>query len=323
MRIARSLEETAQFGPTAVTIGNFDGVHVGHARLLQEVVRAAQAKGVEPAVLTFDPHPATIVTPGRVTRLLSTQAERCSLMARAGIEYVLIQPFTAAVAQWPPEQFAERVLAKSLHARVVVVGENFRFGHKQAGDTRILTELGQRYGFEVCVVPPVVLRGHTVSSSEIRRAVDAGQISLAGRLLGRPFVLAGEVVSGHGVGAKQTVPTLNLKTPAQVLPRGGVYITRTTQESDDTRHWQSITNVGHRPTFGGDDALTIETFLLDSFVPPAPERIRVEFLRRVRDERKFESPEALKQQIFRDVARAEKFFRRMAEWCGGTLQWGT
>jgi len=314
MRVARSLEEAAEFGATAVTIGNFDGVHVGHRALLDRVVQAAREGGVEPAVLTFDPHPASIVAPGRVTRLLSTHAERCSLMARAGIECVLIQPFTSVVAQWPPEQFVERVLVKSLHARAVVVGENFRFGHKQAGDTAVLEALGRKYGFVVLVVPPVVVRGGAVSSSEIRSAVDSGDVPRAGRLLGRPFALEGDVVSGHGVGTKQTVPTLNLKTLAQVLPKNGVYITRTTDLDDERRHWNSVTNVGHRPTFGAGDPLSIETFLLDLLVPPAPERIRIEFLRRLRDERKFETSEALKAQILRDVARAQTFFRRAGNW---------
>ncbi len=309
------MEEAAEFGPTAVTIGNFDGVHVGHLRLLEEVVSAAKEQGVAPAVLTFDPHPAAIVAPGRATRLLSTQAERCSLMARAGIEYVLIQPFTTVVAQWTPEQFAERVLAKSLRALVVVVGENFRFGHKQAGDTAVLTELGLRHGFSVRAVKPVVFRGRTVSSSEIRRAADSGNMSLAGRLLGRPFAISGQVVSGHGIGSRQTVPTLNLKTTAQVLPREGVYITRTTSDDGETRQWNSITNVGHRPTFDGGPELSIETFLLDPFTPPTPVRIRVEFLRRVRDERKFESADALKAQIMRDVARAQAYFRRTLQAC--------
>jgi riboflavin kinase/FMN adenylyltransferase len=315
MRIARSLDEAAEFGPTAVTIGNFDGVHVGHCRLLHEVVIAAREKHAEPAVLTFDPHPASIVAPGRVTRLLSTHAERCSVMARKGIEYVLILPFTTAVSHWTPEQFVERVLAGSLHARAVVVGANFRFGHKQAGDVGVLTALGTKYGFNVQVVDPVKLRGRIVSSSEIRRLVDAGNVSLAARLLGRPFAIQGDVVAGHGIGSKQTVPTLNLRTLAQVLPREGVYITRTTDCDDEKRKWNSITNIGYRPTFAASASdLSIETFLLDPFALPTPEHIRVEFCRRIRDERKFDSPEALKAQILRDVGRAQAYFRRSHKW---------
>jgi riboflavin kinase/FMN adenylyltransferase len=314
MRVARSLEEAAAFEPVAVTIGNFDGVHTGHQLLLHEVTSAAGEKGLEPAVLTFDPHPASIVAPQRAARLLTTQAERCSVLARQGIEYVLVLPFTREMAHWTPEQFVERVLVKALRARVVIVGSNFLFGHDQAGDTKVLTQLGRRYGFETRVITPVKRRGRTVSSSEIRRAVESGKVALAARLLGRPYATAGVVVPGHGIGSKQTVPTLNLRTHAQVLPATGVYITRTFDE-ESLRRWNSITNIGYRPTFASTDTqLTIETFLLDPLTEPAPQQIRVEYLRRVREERKFESPDALKSQILHDVSRAQAFFRRLKKW---------
>ena len=314
MRVARSLEEAAAFEPVAVTIGNFDGVHTGHQLLLHEVTTAAREKGLQPAVLTFDPHPASIVAPQRAARLLSTQAERCSILAREGIEYVLVLPFTREMAHWTPEQFVERVLVKALRARVVIVGSNFLFGHDQAGDTKVLAQLGQRFGFETRVITPVKRRGRTVSSSEIRRAVESGNVALAARLLGRPYATAGVVVPGHGIGSKQTVPTLNLRTHAQVLPATAVYITRTF-DLESPRHWNSITNIGYRPTFESTDPqLTIETFLLDPLTEPTPQQIRVDYLRRVREERKFESPEALKTQILHDVSRAQAFFRRLKKW---------
>jgi riboflavin kinase / FMN adenylyltransferase len=318
MRVARSLEEAAAFEPVAVTIGNFDGVHAGHQKLLAEVVRIARERNLEPAVLTFDPHPASIVAPQRAAHLLSTPAERCALMAQAGIEYVLVLGFTRVMANWTPLQFVERVLVKALRARVVIVGDNFRFGHDQAGDTKVLTELGARFGFETRVMSPVQLRGRTVSSSEIRRAIEAGNVALGARLLARPYAVSGEVVAGQGIGARQTVPTLNLRTTAQVLPATGVYITRTFDD-EAARSWNSITNVGFRPTFDGTE-LTIETFLLDPFAPPAPENIRVEFLHRVREERKFASPEILKAQILRDVARAQAYFRRLQKWSSAALK---
>ena len=312
MRVARTLNEAAEFGPTAVAIGNFDGVHMAHRELLSAVLRASREHALAPSVLTFDPHPATIVAPHRTPRLLTTHRERCALLAREGIENVLILPFTSVVSRWTPADFAERVLAKAFHAKAVIVGENFRFGHHQAGDTRVLAELGRHFGFETHVVNAVSLRGRVVSSSEIRKAIEAGYAGLAGRMLGRPFSLSGEVVSGHGIGSKQTVPTLNLRTPAQVIPKVGVYVTRTSDATNESLHWDSITNVGFRPTFSATHELTIETFLLSPFTPPAPERIRVEFLHRLRDERKFESPEALKTQILRDVGRAQAFVRRIA-----------
>jgi riboflavin kinase / FMN adenylyltransferase len=319
MRVARFLEEAAEFDPVAVTIGNFDGVHVGHQKLLHEVIRAAEEKGVRPAVLTFDPHPASIVAPQRASRLLSTPAERCALMARAGIEYVLVLPFTKEMSRWTPEFFVERVLVKALRAKVVVVGGNFLFGHNQAGDVIVLAGLGERFGFETRIVPPVISRGRLVSSSGVRRAIEAGNVSLATRFLARPYSLEGEVVPGHGIGSKQTVPTLNLRTAAQVLPLAGVYITRTGDLNQPNRRWNSITNVGTRPTFDGHE-LTIETFLLDRFEPPAPARINVEFLERVREERKFDTPAALKAQILRDVARATRFFARLQKWAPSALK---
>jgi riboflavin kinase/FMN adenylyltransferase len=314
MRIARSLDEAAGFGPSAVTIGNFDGVHNGHQHLFKQVLEAARERNLRPTVLTFDPHPANVVAPQRAPKLLTRPDERAVLMEEQGIEQLLILPFTSAIAQLTPEEFVRQIIVKVLGAKIVLVGENFRFGHKQAGDTRVLSELGARYGYETRLVDSVKCRGRVVSSSEVRRAIESGNVALACRLLNRPYSIAGEVVHGHGIGAKQTVPTLNLQTSAEVLPRTGVYITRT-HDLDCSRRWNSITNIGYRPTFGGD-ALSIETFLLEPLGERSPSRIRVEFLQRVRDERKFDSPEGLKTQILRDVARAQAFFRRQTKWTG-------
>jgi len=297
----------------AVAIGNFDGVHLAHRLLLRATVKAAHAEGLRPAVLMFNPHPKCIVAPEQAPRLLTSTEERCALIREQGIEHIEILPFTAELAKLTPEEFARHFLRDHLDARSVAVGENFRFGHKQAGDTRILTELGKKLGFKTCLLAPVRWRGLPVSASEIRRRIAAGEVGIAGRLLERPYAIAGSVVHGRGVGSKQTVPTLNLQTDAQVIPARGVYITRTT-DLQDGRRWNSITNIGYRPTFGGDETLSIETFLLEPLEDSTPERIRVEFLRRVREERKFESPDALKAQILRDVGRANVYFRRLTRW---------
>jgi riboflavin kinase / FMN adenylyltransferase len=307
MRVARSVEDTAGFGPSGVTIGNFDGVHAGHQHLFREVAAASRERGLRPTVLTFDPHPARVVAPERAPRLLTTSEERCELMREQGIEQVLILPFTSDVARLSPQEFVEQIIVQALGAKLVLVGGNFRFGHKQSGDTGTLDELGKRYGFETRIVDAVKCRGRVVSSSEIRRSIEAGNVALACRLLQRPYALPGDVVEGRGIGTKQTVPTLNLRTNAEILPLAGVYITRT---KGDGRQWNSITNVGHRPTFGEEGALSIETFLLEPLTGETPKNIRVEFLRRVRDERKFESAEELKKQILRDAGRAQTFFRR-------------
>jgi riboflavin kinase/FMN adenylyltransferase len=337
VKIYRSLAELpADFGPSAITIGNFDGVHCGHRHILRRVAAVAAARGWRPGVLTFDPHPTCVVAPDRTPPLLTSPEERAQLMGEEGIEQVLILPFTREVAQLSPEDFARRLLAEALGARAVLVGDNFRFGHRQAGNVEVLAQLGRSLGFETEVVPAVSCRGRVVSSSAVRQLITEGNVSLAARFLGRPYAIGGNVVSGRGVGSKQTVPTLNLATAADVIPARGVYITRT-QEAEGPRRWNSITNVGYRPTFGESGPLSIETFLLDEDFGPAggtpqqgtpehgtpehgtpehgtPEHIRVAFLRRVRDERRFETPEDLRAQILKDVRAARSYFRRTARW---------
>jgi riboflavin kinase/FMN adenylyltransferase len=308
IRVFRSLEEAkGNFGPAALTIGNFDGVHLGHARILRRVCEVSRERGWRPSALTFDPHPTRIVAPERAPRLMTTPMQRCRLMEQEGIAQVLVLPFTRELSQLSPEQFARGILVEALDARSILVGANFRFGHKHAGDTRLLKELGRRLGFDVEEIPSVTFRGIAVSSSAIRRLVESGEVARAGRLLGRPYTLEGDVVRGHGVGSKQTVPTLNLSTPAEVLPAVGVYITRTRAAGTE---WPSVTNVGYRPTFEGKE-LSIETFLLAPLEGAAPGRIEVQFLRRLRDEKKFATPEELKAQILRDVRRAQAYFRRI------------
>lgn len=294
---------------SVVTIGNFDGVHAGHRQLLRRVIELGRVHGLKPAVLTFDPHPTRVVAPHRAPRLLTSIEERIALIREQGIEEVVVLPFTVEVAQLTPLEFVERIVVGRLRARIAMVGDNFRFGHKQAGDIRTLSELGLRYGFETGIVDAVRRRGRVVSSSEIRKLIEEGNVAMAGRLLERGYALSGNVVSGQGIGSRQTVPTLNLRTPAEVIPAKGVYIT-CARDLETGARWDSISNVGTRPTFGGG-SLTIETFLLSPFDGAAPARLAVEFLRRVREERKFENAESLKRQILRDVGRAQTFFRRL------------
>jgi riboflavin kinase/FMN adenylyltransferase len=311
MNCRRISDSDECFGPTAVTIGNFDGVHAAHRHIMGRVVLIAAANGWKPTVLTFDPHPMRVVAPDRAPRLLTTPEQRCALMREQGIEQTLVLPFTSEIARLTPEEFVRQILVEKLGAKAVLVGENFRFGARAAGDTAMLAALGAKYGFKTETVGPVLWRRRMVSSSEIRRLIQAGNVGVARRMLQRPYCVEGDVVRGHGVGAKQTVPTLNLDTDAEVLPAVGVYITRT-RDLDDQREWNSITNIGHRPTFGGDERISIETFLLTPLTGETPAHIRVEFLRRVREERKFENAEALKTQIMRDAARAQAYFRRIS-----------
>jgi riboflavin kinase/FMN adenylyltransferase len=316
VKIYRSLAELpADFGPSAVTIGNFDGVHFGHRQILRRVKAIAAEHGWKPSVLTFDPHPTRIVAPERTPPLLTSPEGRAALMEEEGIEQVVILPFTRELALRSPEEFVKQLLVDAMGARAVLVGDNFRFGHKAAGTVRMLAELGARLGFTTEIVPAISCRGRVVSSSGIRELIRAGNVSLAARFLLHAYGVEGLVVSGRGVGSKQTVPTLNLATTADVIPAAGVYIT-CTRDLENGREWRSVTNIGYRPTFGASDQLTIETFLLDALEGDAPARIRVEFLRRVRAERKFESPESLRAQILKDVRVAQSYFRRVKAWTG-------
>lgn len=314
MKIYRSLDEVpAGFGPSALTIGNFDGVHIGHRRILGRLEAIAGERGWKASVLTFDPHPTRIVAPERAPRLITSPERRCKLMAEEGVEQVLILPFTHQVARLSPEDFVKGLLVERLGARAVLVGDNFRFGHRHAGDVRLLEELGGGLGFETEIIPAIACRGRVVSSSCIRAMLLEGRVSQAARLLHRAYGIEGEVVSGRGVGSTQTVPTLNLATSAEIIPARGVYVTRT-HDLAAARQWNSITNIGYRPTFGQSEELTIETFLLEPLEDGTPRRIRVEFLWRVRDERKFDSAEALKRQILKDAGAAQRYFRREKAW---------
>jgi len=226
-----------------------------------------------------------------------------------GMEAAVVLPFTMEMAQMAPDDFVEQILVELLQVKAIVVGENFRFGHRQAGDVKLLRELGMRLGFEVVVHNPVVLDREVVSSTLVRKLVGDGDVTHAARLLGRPFVLTGEVVSGTGTGRKFTFPTLNLKAEQELLPGKGVYITRTVLEGEPSSH-RSVTNVGMRPTFDGK-GLTVETHLLDYSGNFAPRRIEIRFWKKLREEKKFAGAEELKEQIGKDIAKANGFFSRM------------
>ncbi len=228
MRIFRSLDEVPpDFGPSALTIGNFDGVHAAHRSILRRVKQVAVERGLKASVLTFNPHPTKVVAPVRAPRLMSSPEQRSALMREEGIEQVLVMPFDRQVAHLSPEQFVEQVLVRKLGVRAVLLGHDFCFGYKQSGNVRVLQELGQKYGFTTEEVKAVTVRGRLVSSTALRQLIDAGLVAQAARLLERPYSLDGAVVSGRGIGSKETVPTLNLPTETEVIPATGVYVTRT------------------------------------------------------------------------------------------------
>ncbi len=308
MKVCTSPAEARRLRQPIVTIGNFDGLHLGHQRILAKVRARAAVTGGDSLALTFDPHPVRVLAPQREIRLLTPLPEKLRLFEAEGLSAVLVLPFTSAVAALAPEDFVRGILVDCLHAKEILVGGNFRFGHRQAGDVSLLIEMGRKLGFTVKVVAPVQRRGEVVSSSRIRAAIAEGNMGLATRLLGRPFAVQGPVGKGRGIGTSKTVPTLNLAPYAELLPLRGVYITET--DCGQLRG-PSVTNIGHNPTFGETD-LHLESHLLN--VPArnqAPGKImRVTFHERIRDEVRFPSAEALRERIGRDIAAARRYFQR-------------
>lgn len=307
MQVFYKLEDVpTDLGPSVVSVGNFDGVHRAHARVLEEMVRRAKSSSAKAVAVTFDPHPARILRPDSGLKLLSPIPEKLRLLEATGIDAVLVLPFGRELSLLTPRQFAEQILKKNLQAVEVHEGYNFRFGHKAAGDVELLMQFGQEMGFEVKVYIEQRLRGEPVSSSQIRKLLAEGRASRARHLLGRPFSILGSPGQGRGYGSKYTVPTINLARYDEMVPKDGVYITCTRV---GTERFDSVTNVGNRPTFGAD-SFAIETHLLN-FHPielTAESEVEISFLDRVRDEVRFPSVEALRQQIARDVKKAERYF---------------
>src|SRR3984893_6439902 len=294
---------------SVLAIGNFDGIHLGHQAILRAVVQRAEKTKDVATALTFDPSPRRVLRPESAPMRVCTNAQRIEWFGTVGLEAAVVLPFTLDLARLSPEEFVEQILVRVLHLRAVRVGENFRFGHKQGGDVALLRELGARYGFAVEIIPPIALDGEIVSSTAIRREIAAGNVTHAARLLGRPFVLTGEVVSGTGTGRRFTFPTLNLKPEQELLPGRGVYVTRTLLQGE-TKSRRSVTNVGMRPTFNGA-SLSVETHLLDFSGEVTAKRMEVRFWKRLREEKKFAGPEELRIQIARDIASADAFFTRL------------
>jgi riboflavin kinase/FMN adenylyltransferase len=309
-RFASPAEWAAHYADTrrgsVLAIGNFDGIHLGHQAILRAVEQRAIETGCVATALTFDPSPRRVLKPESAPPRLSTSAQRMDWFGMVGLEAAVVIPFTLELARLSPEDFVDQILVRDLQVRAVLVGENFHFGHRQAGDVKLLRQLGMRRGFDVIVIPPVTYRGEIVSSTCIRKAIGEGDVSYAARLLGRPFVLTGEIVKGAGIGRKFTFPTLNLKPEQEMLPAQGVYVTRTRIDGESKTR-RSVTNVGVRPTFNGS-GVTIETHLLHFSEEIAPEHIEVHFWKRLRPEKKFNGPDELRAQIAEDIENADRYF---------------
>jgi riboflavin kinase/FMN adenylyltransferase len=286
----------------ALAIGNFDGVHLGHQALVRAAVEEARRQAGTAMVLTFDPHPVRVLAPERAPRALLTLEQRAELLGALGIEVVAVLGFDAEIAALEPEQFVRAILVRALQARSVVVGERFRFGRGRAGDVPLLARLGDEGGFRVHAHPVVLQDGEPVSSSRIRELLGRGDVQAAARLLGRAFFVDGTVVRGDGRGRLIGIPTANLETRNETLPAPGVYAGFAHIAKGGER-WPCVANLGERPTFGGS-GLRLEAHLLDYEGELLGRELRLEFARRLREERRFESAAALVEQIRKDVADA-------------------
>jgi len=305
--VYRSVQQVpAGFGPSVVAIGNFDGVHRGHQENLSAVVKEARERSARAMVVTFNPHPEQFLHPADAPKLLTLMEERVRQLALVGIDAVLMLPFDAALATLPAREFVRQYLVETLGVCSLHEGENFRFGHRAEAGIRELQDFGEEFGFSFHAHAPVRVHGIEVSSTVIRALVAKGDMTRARWMLGRPFAVRSTQARGRGIGTRLLVPTVNLAAYDGLLPAFGVYVTRLTVAG---RRFQAVTNVGNRPTFGAA-SFAVESYILD-FEPVEMDEhtpIDLEFLLRLRGEVEWPSPEALKAQIFKDVARAKRYF---------------
>lgn len=308
MQIFRKLEDIPEhFERSVVSVGNFDGVHRAHRRVIANMVQRAHELDAKAVLVTFDPHPIKILRPDEAPPLLTPRDYRLRLLAETGIDALVVLPFSRDLSMMPPFEFAEEILAQALHAVEVHEGFNFRFGHRAEGDVERLREYGKKLGFDVVIYDPMKIRGNIVSSSQIRKLIQAGDMANARHLLARPFTMVSTPGRGRGYGSRYTVPTINLARYDELVPRNGVYIT-SLKVGNET--FEAVTNIGNRPTFGAD-SFAIESHILN-FHPielTAETPVELTFLKRLRDEVKFPSVEALKEQIGLDVRRAKRYFQ--------------
>jgi riboflavin kinase/FMN adenylyltransferase len=310
MQVFRKLEDVpANLGPTVVSVGNFDGVHIAHQAVVRHMAERAHAIGGKAVAVTFDPHPLWILRPDSAPKLITPLEVKLQLLKQTGVDAVLVLPFTRDLSLMSAQDFARNVLVDALHTREVHEGYNFRFGHKAQGNVDTLAQFGREMGFDVHTYSEQLLRGHHVSSSEIRSLIAAGRVERARALLGRPFSILSNPGRGRGFGTRYTVPTVNLARYDELVPANGVYITRVRINGEC---FDAVTNVGVRPTFG-PDSFAIESHLLN-FHPIellAQTEIELIYLKRLREERKFETVDALREQIGKDVQQAQRFFRML------------
>lgn len=292
-----------------LALGNFDGLHRGHLKIIERVKRGAVEHGGTPMAMTFDPHPPRVVRPDKAPPLLMTLPQRLEALDRAGIHAIAVVRFTRELSQWEPEMFVRTVLVDWLHVSEVWVGANFLFGHDRSGNFTLLRTLGQRYGFRAEKIDPVRYKEFVVSSTRIRRLVAEARVDEAGALLGHPYALVGTIVEGKRRGRELGFPTANLQTDNELIPPHGVYAT--TLIIEGIVH-AAVTNIGVNPTFGDGNATTIETHVLKYDGQLYGKRVHLGFVQRLRDERRFDDVDALRAQIEADCRRAERLFTRLS-----------
>ena len=308
MKVISSLDDLApEYPAPVVTIGNFDGVHLGHQNLMRDLEARAENLGGTPTVVTFNPHPLQVLAPNYAPLQIQTLEQKLTTFESLGIPLVVVVPFDMTLAQMEAYDFAIRVLWEKLHPKEIYVGPNFAFGHRRQGSFNLLKEVGEEKGFWVGKIHQVQFRGSRVSSTAIRQALVSGQVGLARRLLDRPFELTGSIIEGRGLGTKLKIPTANLQTPNELIPRRGIYVTLI--GIDGTKH-RSVTNVGFRPTVdpGAGAALSIETHVLDFDKDIYGKSVTLEFLVRLRDERRFAGVGDLVAQIRKDIVNTRRYF---------------
>lgn len=311
MNVATYPDDTRPVGwpHPVLALGNFDGLHRGHMKIIERIRRGAQERAGTSVVLTFDPHPPRVLRPDKAPLLLMTPEQKRAALARAGVQGLAVVRFTDELSQWEPEAFVRRVLVDWLRVAEVWVGADFLFGRNRSGNFTLLRALGQQHGFRAEKIDPIRYKDFVVSSTRIRRLVTEGRVEEAGALLGRHYTVTGQVVHGAARGRELGFPTANLATGNELLPPHGVYATFVTSGGVV---WPAVTNIGIRPTFGGAPAVAVESHVLGDPGDLYDRTIDVAFVQRLRDERRFADVDALREQIGADVRRARRLFDKLS-----------
>lgn len=309
MKIYNKVSEFDNSIPTVVTIGTFDGVHIGHRKIIQRLVDSSKAKNLQTALLTFFPHPRMVLQQNADLKLIDSIEEKKSILKNTGLEHLIIHPFTMDFSRLSAEEYVENILVKGLNAKKIVIGYDHRFGRNRTADIEDLKMFGKNYGFEVDEISKQDVEDVSVSSTKIRNALENGDLEKANAYLNRPFVLSGSIIKGKGLGRKMGYPTanLNIKDEHKLIPKEGVYVVASVINGDK---YFGMMNIGTNPTVGGQSQ-SIETFFFDMNQDLYGEYLEIQLLKRIRSEAKFEGLDALIKAMEADEVFARKYIKRM------------